>query len=202
MYNRPTSYLVFFFLFSLFHPLPFSSSQLDSCDETLFQCGNITAGFPFWGVARHQHCARQSLGLHCNMDTTSIFISNQEFIVLQINEASNILRLARTDHLGLLSVSENPEHHITCHGSFTVNLPMSFDPEEKVFNLTHLESALREGFEVKVRIDTETCEECLSSHGRCGFNESSSLGVTCVPQTADELHKRCSGSFSCGDQKE
>ncbi|EFH63347.1 hypothetical protein ARALYDRAFT_475786, partial [Arabidopsis lyrata subsp. lyrata] len=85
---------------------------------------------------------------------------------------------------------------------------------EKELNLTHLESALRKGFEVKLMIDEIPCQECSSTRGICGFNSttqiccnvtSTSGGVTCVPQhqpSADLLKKRCSERFSCGNQRD
>ncbi|XP_048610960.1 LEAF RUST 10 DISEASE-RESISTANCE LOCUS RECEPTOR-LIKE PROTEIN KINASE-like 1.4 isoform X7 [Brassica napus] len=101
MYYLPTSSMVLFFIFFLFHPLLCASSkqELGRC-ETQFQCGNITAGFPFWGGNRDKLCGHPSLELHCNKDITSLSISDQEFRVLHINQSSNTLRLARTDHMG------------------------------------------------------------------------------------------------------
>lgn len=102
MYYLSTSSMVLFFIFFLFHHLPCASSkqELGRC-ETLFQCGNITAGFPFWGGNRDKFCGHHpSLELHCNKDITSLSISDQKFRVLQINHSSNTLRLARTDHMG------------------------------------------------------------------------------------------------------
>ncbi|CDY50591.1 BnaC02g16880D [Brassica napus] len=96
-----TSSMVLFFIFFLFHHLPCASSkqELGRC-ETLFQCGSITVGFPFWGGNRDKLCGYPSLELHCNKDITSLPFSDQEFCVLQINQSSNTLRLARTDHMG------------------------------------------------------------------------------------------------------
>ncbi|CAH2065751.1 unnamed protein product [Thlaspi arvense] len=221
MYYLPTSSLVIFFLFSLFHYLPCSSSKLELCDETLFQCGKITARFPFWGGNRQKHCGHPLPKLQYNMDITSIFISNQEFIVIHLNQTSNTLTLARRDNRlgsfcssvftnsnlppevfevmptyksltifyhcdpslpyllinkcpekGLILVSENHGYHETCPSNFTMNVPKSFVQKQRDWNLTHLESALKEGFEVKVKIDEKACQKCLSSHERCGFNES------------------------------
>ncbi|KAL1192401.1 LEAF RUST 10 DISEASE-RESISTANCE LOCUS RECEPTOR-LIKE PROTEIN KINASE-like 2.7 [Cardamine amara subsp. amara] len=91
--------LVFFFIFSLFHPIPCASSKLKWC-ETLFQCGNIIAGFPFWGGNRPEPCGHPLLELHCNLNITSLIISNQEYHVFHLNQTSNTLTLARPDLLG------------------------------------------------------------------------------------------------------
>ncbi|XP_019100936.1 PREDICTED: LOW QUALITY PROTEIN: LEAF RUST 10 DISEASE-RESISTANCE LOCUS RECEPTOR-LIKE PROTEIN KINASE-like 2.8 [Camelina sativa] len=164
MYHPLSTSLILFFLFSLFYQLPCASSNqqgLGWC-ETLFQCGNITAGFPFWGGNRHKPCGHPLLELHCNNNITSLFISDQEFYALQ---------------------------------------------------LTHLESVLRKGFEMKLVIDEVPCQECSSTRGICGFNSTTQIccngsspsgGVKCVPYqpSADEMYKRCSGSFNCSNRQE
>ncbi|CAH8257287.1 unnamed protein product [Arabidopsis lyrata] len=250
MYHLPTSCLVRFFLLSLFHPLPCDSSKqgLGWC-ETLFQCGNITAGFPFSGGNRHKDCGHPSLELHCNKNNiTSLFISNQKYSVLHIDQISNTLTLTKQDLLGSfcssvftnttlppetfelpptyksvtifyqcssllpnlssytcpgigpIAVSENPEKHPeSCRSSFTVKVPTSFDTKEKELNVTNLESVLRKGFEVKVVINENTCQECLSSLGRChGFTENLTPG--CRPPSDSEGscgYNQTSSTFIC-----
>ncbi|EFH64828.1 predicted protein [Arabidopsis lyrata subsp. lyrata] len=242
MYYPLSSYSILFFLFSLFYHLPCASSKqgLGWC-ESLFQCGNITADFPFWGGSRHKPCGHPLLELHCNNNNiTSLFISNQEFYVRQLNQTSNILTLARSDllgsfcsssayntttlppeifelpptyksltvlyhcdpklsyrssytcpALGTFSVSQSLEYQYSCQKNFSVNVPTSFNPEERGLNLTNLESVLRKGFDVKLAIDEIPCQECLSTRGICGFNSTTQIccnvtspsgGVTCVPQ--------------------
>ncbi|XP_020890250.1 LEAF RUST 10 DISEASE-RESISTANCE LOCUS RECEPTOR-LIKE PROTEIN KINASE-like 1.4 isoform X1 [Arabidopsis lyrata subsp. lyrata] len=98
MYYLPTSCLFLFFLFSSFHPLPYASSkqELGWC-EAQFQCGDITAGFPFSGGSRPQICGHPSLVLHCFNNKTSIIISDHFYNVLHIDQTSNTLRLARAE---------------------------------------------------------------------------------------------------------
>lgn len=230
MYSLRTSCMILFFIFYRFHQILCASSERDigRCDA-LFQCGDVTAGFPFSGRNRPEVCGHPLLRLHCINNITSLIISNQEFYVLKINKTSNTLTLVRTDLLGSfcsstftnatlppeifelsptyksvnvfylcdpflsylssskcpeigpISLSEKPEYHNTCRESFTVNLPTSFLPEEKELNMTHLENALREGFEVKLNIDENACQECLSSHALCGFDQTFPSGVKCGP---------------------
>ncbi|XP_010511594.1 PREDICTED: LEAF RUST 10 DISEASE-RESISTANCE LOCUS RECEPTOR-LIKE PROTEIN KINASE-like 1.4 isoform X5 [Camelina sativa] len=209
MYDPLSSSLILFFLFSLFHPLPCTSSKMDSCGETLFKCGNITAGFPFWSGNRPEHCGDPSLEVHCDKNNiTSLNISNHVYRVFHINQTSYTLTLARADlqgpfcssvftnvslppevfelsptyksltvfyhckpfrhyylsytclKKGQISVSEKPERPESCHDSFTMNVPKSFVTNEKILNMTNLESVLRKGFEVKVKTDKTTCQEC------------------------------------------
>ncbi|KAG2312644.1 hypothetical protein Bca52824_024201 [Brassica carinata] len=233
MFYLSASSMVLFFIFFLFHHLPCASSkqELGRC-ETLFQCGNITAGFPFWGGNRDRLCGHPSLELRCNKDITSLSISDQEFRVLQINQPSNTLTVARTDHMGsfcssnftnttlppklfklsptyksvtvlancnpfafyfqgykcpkigLIFFSDNFEDCKFCLSSFTANIPRSFVKKGK--DLADLESILRKGFEVKVKMDKSEYE-----HGKYGPHH---------PPTANELHRLCSQPFSCGNQ--
>ncbi|CAA0320200.1 unnamed protein product [Arabidopsis thaliana] len=229
MYYSPTLCFVLFFLFSLISLACSSRIQELRLCETQFQCGNITAGFPFWGGNRLKHCGFPSLELHCSKNITSLFISSQEFYVLHLNQTSKTLKLARTDLLGsicnsmftsttlppeifelspnykrltvfyycfllthyvssykcpmrgFIFVSENHEYDKICGDTFTVIAPTSFVEGEKELNMTNLESVLSKGFEVKVKIDDTSCQECFSSHGSCGFNETLSLGAKCSP---------------------
>ncbi|OAP14040.1 hypothetical protein AXX17_AT1G60690 [Arabidopsis thaliana] len=224
MYYLPTSCMFLFFLFSSFHPLLSASSkqELGWC-EAKFQCGNITAGFPFSGGNRPQICGHPSLELHCYNNMASIIISDHFYNVLHIDQTSNTLRLARAElegsfcnatytattlpskifeisstyksltvfylcdpkvsyrssytcpGRGLVSVSQNSDYHNSCQDSFTINVPKSFVPEEKELDVTNLESALREGFEVKVKVDEKTCQKCTSSGGTCGFQNSTQI---------------------------
>ncbi|CAE5963191.1 unnamed protein product [Arabidopsis arenosa] len=221
------------------------------------KCGNITAGFPFWGGNRRKHCGHPLLELSCNQNnSTSLFISDQEFYVLHVDQTSYTLTLAKPDlldffcsftftnttlpseifeissnyksvtfyhhckpHLPYLSkytcpgigppitVSGNPEYHESCLASFATNVPKNFVLEEKKLNMSNLENVLRKGFEVKVKIDENACQECLSSHEHCGFTETFPFEVICKPHNSPttselELHRRCGGPFSCGDQSE
>ncbi|XP_020873158.1 LEAF RUST 10 DISEASE-RESISTANCE LOCUS RECEPTOR-LIKE PROTEIN KINASE-like 1.3 isoform X2 [Arabidopsis lyrata subsp. lyrata] len=104
-FSKPNSFLVLLFFLSFFNCLPCALSQREPCD-TLFRCGNLTAGFPFWGVARPQPCGHPSLGLHCNKQSnstssTSLIISGLMYRVLEVNITnSTTLKLVRQDFSG------------------------------------------------------------------------------------------------------
>ncbi|XP_010511593.1 PREDICTED: LEAF RUST 10 DISEASE-RESISTANCE LOCUS RECEPTOR-LIKE PROTEIN KINASE-like 1.4 isoform X4 [Camelina sativa] len=231
MYYLPNSSLVLFILFSLFYPFPCDSSKHEhgSCKTHQFQCGSITAGFPFWGGDRHKHCGHPSLELHCEKNISSLLISDHLYHVLHINQTSYTLTLVSRDllqepfcsstftnetlppelfnllptyksvtfhrshvyphrsiytcrEIGKIFVSENHLYK-TCLSSFTVKVPMSFLTKKKVLDLQVLESVLRQGFEVKVKIDEKSCQECSSSHEICSYDETLPSGVKCNPPT-------------------
>ncbi|CAF2138565.1 unnamed protein product [Brassica napus] len=256
MWYLPTSCLVFFFLFSLLHHLSCASTkkELGWC-EAIFECGNITAGFPFSGGSRPQFCGHPSLELHCFNNKTSIIISDHLYDVLHIDQISKTIKLAKAElrgsfctatfttttlppeifelsttsqsltvfylchrnlrynssylcpDRGSISVSQNLNYHKSCQDSFKINVPKSYVPEEKELNLKHLENALHEGFDVKVKIDEQTCEQCLSSQGICGFNNttqicckndsSSRCNTLHIPRSMFLIHHHRTGS-ACG----
>ncbi|ESQ47237.1 hypothetical protein EUTSA_v10028297mg, partial [Eutrema salsugineum] len=102
-FSKPNSCLILIFFLSYFHHLPCALSQreLRLCHHR-FQCGNFTAGFPLWGESRPQPCGHPSLELHCDQSSNKTFfiISGQMYSVLQIDNSTNTLRLARQDFLG------------------------------------------------------------------------------------------------------
>ncbi|XP_010450949.1 PREDICTED: LEAF RUST 10 DISEASE-RESISTANCE LOCUS RECEPTOR-LIKE PROTEIN KINASE-like 2.2 [Camelina sativa] len=230
--------LIFLFLF---YYLPCALSQQDpwSCND-LFQCGNITAGFPFSGESRDEYCGHPSLKLNCNKlsNTTSLTLSGYNYTVLYIDNSNNkspTLGLSRQDFSGpfcsasfsttplpsnlfqtlpsyktldvfyacdprrhflgnftcqvkdLGSVIQNSTYRKLCDESFSVTVPTSFFPEEEVLDLTHLESVLRNGFEVKLKMDCPP--EFLSSTASCSYLS----GLCC---------KYVSGTLSCSDTTE
>ncbi|KAG7548380.1 Protein kinase domain [Arabidopsis suecica] len=98
-FSKPNSFLVLLFFLSYFHLLPCALSKQEPICDSLFRCGNLTAGFPFWGESRPEPCGHPSLVLHCYENKTSLIISGQMYRVLQIDNSSNTLRLARQDFL-------------------------------------------------------------------------------------------------------
>uniref|UniRef100_A0A0D3CYJ6 Protein kinase domain-containing protein n=1 Tax=Brassica oleracea var. oleracea TaxID=109376 RepID=A0A0D3CYJ6_BRAOL len=204
-FSKSTSYLVIFVLFPLLHRLPCTSSkqELGVC-ESPFQCGEISAGFPFWGGNRPENCGLPLLELHCrNKSSTYLIISDQEYSVLKVSRTNYTITLARPDLLGricsakfnttalpsdifeilpaykelevyylcdrryfskqnytcpsdkgLVLVFEEQHGELHCNNSFTVIVRKSFVPlEEDEFDSYELERVIRNGFEVKVKID-------------------------------------------------
>ncbi|XP_039010432.1 LEAF RUST 10 DISEASE-RESISTANCE LOCUS RECEPTOR-LIKE PROTEIN KINASE-like 2.4 [Hibiscus syriacus] len=80
-------------------PLSLSHHELyENCRDALFKCGNISAGFPFFGGLRVPDCGRRVLELHCdNNNKTTIVIADIKYQVLAINRDLHILTIARED---------------------------------------------------------------------------------------------------------
>lgn len=90
------------FLFIICYPICCNSDQqwYNTCGS-FFSCGNITnVGFPFWGGdTRPNLCGYTDLGLSCEKNVTIIQIKGMKYHVLEINQETQILRIAREDLL-------------------------------------------------------------------------------------------------------
>ncbi|KAK4393597.1 LEAF RUST 10 DISEASE-RESISTANCE LOCUS RECEPTOR-LIKE PROTEIN KINASE-like 2.4 [Sesamum angolense] len=65
---------------------------------TPFNCGKIAGiGYPFWGGGRPEECGHPALKLHCENGTTTIQINNVKYRVLDLNQGTQILKVARDD---------------------------------------------------------------------------------------------------------
>ncbi|KAF8108219.1 hypothetical protein N665_0113s0009 [Sinapis alba] len=65
-----------------------------------------------------------------------------------------------------------------CDKSFEVTVPTSYVPDEQALNLTHLESVLKKGFEVKMTIGEKFCQDCIIPGGHCGLICSDTMYTT------------------------
>ncbi|KAG6743139.1 hypothetical protein POTOM_054085 [Populus tomentosa] len=86
----------------LFIQVPSSSSNDDlftACSKQ-FECGGVSAGFPFWGNDRSRACGVPELELRCeNNDIAKMNISQVAYRVLEINPEMGTLRIAREDSI-------------------------------------------------------------------------------------------------------
>nr|XP_034889588.1 LEAF RUST 10 DISEASE-RESISTANCE LOCUS RECEPTOR-LIKE PROTEIN KINASE-like 2.7 [Populus alba] len=83
----------------LFIQVPSSSSNDDlftACSKK-FVCGNISAGFPFWGNDRSPACGIPELELRCESNIPKMKINQVAYRVLGINQDDGTLRIARED---------------------------------------------------------------------------------------------------------
>ncbi|KAI9160217.1 hypothetical protein LWI28_006250 [Acer negundo] len=97
------------FLLVVFVKIQSSSSNpynmYESC-KIQFQCGNITAGYPFWGESPRglppwEGCGHPELKLNCehNGDVPTMMINKVNYRVLDIKRKDETLRIARMDYL-------------------------------------------------------------------------------------------------------
>ncbi|XVF42628.1 hypothetical protein PTKIN_Ptkin01aG0379500 [Pterospermum kingtungense] len=68
-----------------------------NCLYSKFECGNITAEYPFYGGVRGEECGRRGLQLLCDGSTPKIEILNARYQVLSIDRDNRRLRIARED---------------------------------------------------------------------------------------------------------
>ncbi|XWS30730.1 hypothetical protein CRYUN_Cryun23aG0013500 [Craigia yunnanensis] len=77
-----------------------SPEAYKDCRDTQFECGNISAGYPF---TRHDgsfpYCGYPSLQLNCENDTSIIEIVDERYQVLDIHPDRQTLRIARKEFI-------------------------------------------------------------------------------------------------------
>ena len=205
-------YVSLIFILFIFIKIP-----LSLCDEDLYpSCGNMfncgiinNVGFPFWGENRPNGCGYPGLKLNCDQSNATIEIKNVEYLVLDLNPSTQILKIRRKDFLNgicspkFVNTTLDPTlfdfglgyQNLTiayscawlpfdcpmnvqlelgahgpgnCHVSVVVPVHSSFQLVVDIMkNFLNLGKVIGEGFEVKWKVDTAACSECM---GDCGYD--------------------------------
>ncbi len=95
-------YVSLIFILFIFIKIP-----LSLCDEDLYSsCGNMfncgiinNVSFPFWGENRPDGCGYPGLKLNCDESVATIEIKKVEYLVLDVNPSTQILKIRRKDYL-------------------------------------------------------------------------------------------------------
>ncbi|PON86970.1 Wall-associated receptor kinase, C-terminal [Trema orientale] len=75
-------------------------AKFEACSR-LFECGNRTLGYPFWGGDRIQDCGLPELKLECQNNTyPQVGIDSRNFYILDIREMDQILTVVGADMVG------------------------------------------------------------------------------------------------------
>lgn len=229
--------VVFALLCSFNFRVCWSMDWFSTCSTSRFSCGNIIdVDYPFWGNGRPDRCGHPQLKLSCEDNLTTILeIMSVEYHVLELNQSTQTLKIARTDFLnGICSPefgntafdsalfecapdSENltifydcskksgycsdrcnftctsgsayrdgyvlsePETEIgICNNSVTVAVRFG-SYYKAIGNWSMLERAIREGFEVKYKVDLASCIPCKKFGGVCGYDWNSTQMVCYCP---------------------
>lgn len=84
-------------------PLCFSfpdASFYHSCGNTTFDCGSVAGiGYPFRGHGEPEYCGYPGLDLHCQDGIATVYINNIKYRVLDIDQATQTMKIARKDIL-------------------------------------------------------------------------------------------------------
>ncbi|XP_050258873.1 LEAF RUST 10 DISEASE-RESISTANCE LOCUS RECEPTOR-LIKE PROTEIN KINASE-like 2.1 [Quercus robur] len=68
--------------------------------EAPFNCSNlVNLSYPFWGSNRPNYCGHPSFQLDCSSNSPQINITYMNYRVLEINNSSRTLKVARTNYL-------------------------------------------------------------------------------------------------------
>ncbi|KAJ1405744.1 Wall-associated receptor kinase, galacturonan-binding domain [Sesbania bispinosa] len=206
----PYSFNAFFFL-SLFFFFPIYVASTDAegyiaCAP--FRCGNFSdISYPFWSRNQPDYCGDPKFKLDCQQGNVTTNIKSQKFHIVDINEKSQILKIARLDLLGLGESGPCPEKinvsldldffSYTSHDdNYTIlydccfdsyGSPVNIDPSKhftcfKDGNPLDAYIVLNEGFEVKWSgVNGNKCDSCRNSGGRCGYNASANAFMCLCP---------------------
>lgn len=205
------------------------SELFQKCSNT-FSCGaNITGiRFPFRGSGDPAYCGHPDLVLTCDgsSNSTSIEIVNIKYRVIEIDQSSRTMRIAREDTAGggggvcptvmanttldysvfdyaascmnytfFYGCDSPPDFlsRISCGGGRDAYvLAGAFGPKdcessvvvsgavmavEGPLNTTKLGEALEHGFEIRWKIESRSCDDCLGTKGRCGYDSATNRTV-------------------------
>ncbi|PQQ16571.1 LEAF RUST 10 DISEASE-RESISTANCE LOCUS RECEPTOR-LIKE PROTEIN KINASE-like 2.7 [Prunus yedoensis var. nudiflora] len=196
-FSSPFAFFVFMNI-----PLATSFDGYTSCSNK-FNCGEITnVGFPFWGYGRPESCGYPELNLTCSKNVTTIGIIGVQYRVLKINQEAR--KHSNFSQIEDLSCPKGETYGNVAAVPITV--PVSPMCKSKVVvrikdatgfrilgleNVTGLEQAVREGFEVKYKVDS--ANECVGTKGVCGYDWGLSETVCYCPNRSSES-RNCSAT--------
>ncbi|KAK2451560.1 LEAF RUST 10 DISEASE-RESISTANCE LOCUS RECEPTOR-LIKE PROTEIN KINASE 2.4 [Trifolium repens] len=124
----PFSFIINIFLFlSLFFLIPIyvtsDSESYKSCAP--FGCGNFTnISYPFWSFNNQpSYCGHPKFMLDCQKNNLTIDIKSQKFHIIDMNQTSQLLRIAR---LNLWSSNDNDASIVPCPNKY-INVTIDLD---------------------------------------------------------------------------
>ncbi|KAF3971271.1 hypothetical protein CMV_005116 [Castanea mollissima] len=112
--------------------------------EAPFNCSSlVNLSYPFWTSNRPNYCGHPSFQLDCSSKVPQINITTMNYSVLEINNSSRTLRVARTDYLGKIcpaalvntTIDNNLFSYIT---SVDTNLTLYYDCPPPLATLPNL----------------------------------------------------------------
>ncbi|XP_031116750.1 uncharacterized protein LOC116020413 [Ipomoea triloba] len=233
-------------------PKPYFSPQIHDSPQqsptssvTTEICGDISdVGYPFRSENGPAYCGYPGFELSCNEGNTTIDIMNQTYRVLEINQSSKTMKIAREDMMEgkcpqnfVNTTLDNSFFEYTtsyinltflygCHGGInnipgiatipcgdindayvlppggtrvSVNCSRSMIVPVPVevggsINSTLLMKELKEGQEIRWKMDSKACDDCTKSKGRCGFSMFTNQ-TTCYCHSPPYISDTCSVSI-------
>ncbi|XVF65438.1 hypothetical protein PTKIN_Ptkin09bG0249100 [Pterospermum kingtungense] len=123
-------------------PRPVPAYVYHYCHDARFECGNITAEYPFIGGERGEDCGRRGLQLYCDADTPKIDTLDVPYKVLGIDRDRQVLRIARENLInnGFCSpqVRNSPLDSQLFNASAYSNLTLFFDCHRSTSSIIRL----------------------------------------------------------------
>ncbi|KAG6742010.1 hypothetical protein POTOM_055292 [Populus tomentosa] len=203
----------------LFIQVPSSSSNDDlftACRKK-FECGRVSAGFPFWGNDRSPACGVPELELRIAREDYMVGLCSPQFmnstfspkVFEHVEGYKNLTfiygckdapptipgripfickRNEVNDQGGYIQEGDTGPGE--CNRSVLVPVSKTDVPRPPIKDLPGWEELLRKGFEVRLKVDWKACLECITSSGACGIDYATN-------QTTCYCPNQSSGSQTC-----
>ena len=166
--------------------------------EAPFNCGNfLKINYPFWTSGRPNYCGHPSFQLNCSSDVPQINIttkSTMNYRVLEINDSSQTLKVARTDYYTICpaafvntTIDNNLFSYIT---SSDTNLTLYYDCRTPVATIPNLDfyqfncSINNTDFINYYTLSSETFLAISNTIGACNYWVNIPILQSAVPTTA------------------
>ncbi|KAL5743354.1 hypothetical protein ACOSQ2_026470 [Xanthoceras sorbifolium] len=129
------------FLLVILLKIQSSSTNPDLCRHP-FKCGTVKAGYPFWGESYRPDpsCGHPKLKLDCDYEheTTTIRINEVIYHVLEINESTHTLKIAREDYKEGICPAQWKNGLFGVHNTTIDSQLFDFSPADEYENVTLL----------------------------------------------------------------
>nr|GMD57035.1 LEAF RUST 10 DISEASE-RESISTANCE LOCUS RECEPTOR-LIKE PROTEIN KINASE-like 1.4 isoform X2 [Ipomoea batatas]GMD57037.1 LEAF RUST 10 DISEASE-RESISTANCE LOCUS RECEPTOR-LIKE PROTEIN KINASE-like 1.4 isoform X2 [Ipomoea batatas] len=171
-----------------------------SCGN-MFNCGYISdVGYPFRSYNGPEYCGHPGFELSCNEGNTTIDIMNQTYRVLKINQASKTMKIVREDimegNCTQKFVNTTLDNSLFEYTTAYINLTFLYGAGVSencssrvmvpvpvvgagyggfVIDSTLLMKTLKEGQEIRWKMDSKACDDCTKSKGRGKKKQASNV---------------------------
>uniref|UniRef100_A0A7N2MSL6 non-specific serine/threonine protein kinase n=1 Tax=Quercus lobata TaxID=97700 RepID=A0A7N2MSL6_QUELO len=102
----------------------------------------MNLGYPFWGSNRPNYCGHPSFQLDCSSNVPQINLTTMNYSVLEINNSSRTLKVARTDYLDTICpaafVNTTIDNNFFSYTSGDTNLTLYYDCRTPLAAFPHL----------------------------------------------------------------
>ena len=166
--------------------------------EAPFNCGNfLNLNYPFWASDRPNYCGHPSFQLNCSNNVPQINITTMNYRVLEINDSSQTLKVARTDYLDTIcpaaivntTIDNNLFSYVTSEDTnltlyYNCRTPLATIPTLPSFYQFNCSRSSSTEFINYYTLSSETFLAISSATGACNYWVNVPILLSKVPTTA------------------